>query len=204
MTGLTEFVISGPLLVAALLAMAAGAVSFASPCCLPLVPGYLAYLTSIAASPQARPAPTANAAATANAVTESPGTPAGPIPSAPSRRRLVGGGTVQRRVHSGVHRRGHEHAGIVGSAGAQRGAAAARRGCGHLAYGLGLGLPFIALALGAGWALRATDWLRRHSRAIQLTGGVLLVGIGMLLVTGLWGEFIASLRAPIGGFTTPL
>jgi cytochrome c-type biogenesis protein len=41
--GLTELAISGPLLIAALVAAAAGAVSFASPCCIPLVPGYLAY-----------------------------------------------------------------------------------------------------------------------------------------------------------------
>jgi cytochrome c-type biogenesis protein len=45
--GLTEFVISGPLLLAAGLAVLAGAVSFASPCVVPLVPGYLAYLTGL-------------------------------------------------------------------------------------------------------------------------------------------------------------
>ncbi len=56
MSGLTELVISGPLLVAVLLALAAGAVSFASPCCLPLVPGYLAYLTGLAGTALADPA----------------------------------------------------------------------------------------------------------------------------------------------------
>ncbi len=45
--GLTEFAISGPLLAAAGLAMLAGVVSFASPCVVPLVPGYLAYLTGL-------------------------------------------------------------------------------------------------------------------------------------------------------------
>ncbi|MGH3911395.1 MAG: cytochrome c biogenesis CcdA family protein, partial [Pseudonocardiaceae bacterium] len=45
--GLTELTISGPLLVAAGLAVLAGAVSFASPCVVPLVPGYLAYLTGL-------------------------------------------------------------------------------------------------------------------------------------------------------------
>ncbi len=73
-----------------------------------------------------------------------------------------------------------------------------------LAYSLGLGLPFVALALGAGWAMRTTDWMRRHTRGIQLVGGVMLVLVGVLLVTGLWGVFIAWLRVPIGGFTTPL
>jgi cytochrome c-type biogenesis protein len=45
--GLTEFAISGPLLLATALAVLAGAVSFASPCVVPLVPGYLAYLTGL-------------------------------------------------------------------------------------------------------------------------------------------------------------
>lgn len=47
MPALTDTVISGPYLLAALLALAAGAVSFASPCVIPLVPGYLAYLASL-------------------------------------------------------------------------------------------------------------------------------------------------------------
>ncbi len=29
-------------------------------------------------------------------------------------------------------------------------------------------------------------------------------GLGVLLVTGLWGIFIAWLRVPVGGFTVPL
>ncbi|MGH4011089.1 MAG: cytochrome c biogenesis CcdA family protein, partial [Pseudonocardiaceae bacterium] len=45
--GLTELATSGPLLVAAGVAVLAGAVSFASPCVVPLVPGYLAYLTGL-------------------------------------------------------------------------------------------------------------------------------------------------------------
>jgi len=42
--GAAQLVLSGPLLVAALVALAAGALSFFSPCCLPLVPGYLSYV----------------------------------------------------------------------------------------------------------------------------------------------------------------
>mgnify|MGYP001229617079 CR=1 FL=1 len=44
---LTDLAITGPLLLAALVAFAAGAVSFASPCIIPLVPGYLAYLAGL-------------------------------------------------------------------------------------------------------------------------------------------------------------
>lgn len=43
-----QLVTSGPLLVAVAIAVAAGLVSFLSPCCLPLVPGYLAYVTGSA------------------------------------------------------------------------------------------------------------------------------------------------------------
>jgi cytochrome c-type biogenesis protein len=47
---------TGPLLLAIPLSMAAGAVTFASPCCLPLVPGYLSYITGLSApdSPDAQ------------------------------------------------------------------------------------------------------------------------------------------------------
>jgi cytochrome c-type biogenesis protein len=72
------------------------------------------------------------------------------------------------------------------------------------AYCLGLGLPFIALALGARWAVNATSWVRRHIRRVQQVGGVLLIAIGVALATGLWGEVIAWLRGPISGFTVPL
>ncbi|MFN2536180.1 MAG: cytochrome c biogenesis protein CcdA, partial [Pseudonocardiaceae bacterium] len=71
-------------------------------------------------------------------------------------------------------------------------------------YCLGLGLPFVALALGARWAVRSAGWLRRHISAVHTAGGVLLVAIGVALLTGLWGEVIAWLRGPLAGFTIPL
>jgi cytochrome c-type biogenesis protein len=52
--GVGDLVLSGPLVVALLIAVAAGAVSFFSPCCLPLVPGYLSYVAGIAGSESAR------------------------------------------------------------------------------------------------------------------------------------------------------
>lgn len=59
---LTDLAVSGPLLLAGLLALTAGAVSFASPCCLPLVPGYLAYLAGLVGA-QPPPVSTADGAA---------------------------------------------------------------------------------------------------------------------------------------------
>ena len=55
---LVQTVTDGPFLLAAPVALAAGLVSFLSPCCLPLVPGYLSYLTGLAgANATAAPAP---------------------------------------------------------------------------------------------------------------------------------------------------
>ncbi|WP_031084998.1 cytochrome c biogenesis CcdA family protein, partial [Streptomyces sp. NRRL WC-3549] len=46
-TGVNETVISGALLAALPIALLAGLVSFFSPCVLPLVPGYLSYVTGV-------------------------------------------------------------------------------------------------------------------------------------------------------------
>ena len=73
-----------------------------------------------------------------------------------------------------------------------------------LAYCAGLGLPFVAIALGASRAVGALGWLRRHTRAIQVGGGVLLVAVGLLLVTGLWGGLLARLQVSVAGFTPVL
>ena len=48
MSGIGQLVSSGPLLLAMPVAAAAGAVTFLSPCCLPLVPGYLSFVTGMA------------------------------------------------------------------------------------------------------------------------------------------------------------
>ena len=48
MSGAAQLVTSGPLILALPVAAAAGAVTFLSPCCLPLVPGYLSFVTGSA------------------------------------------------------------------------------------------------------------------------------------------------------------
>jgi cytochrome c-type biogenesis protein len=67
-------------------------------------------------------------------------------------------------------------------------------------YSLGLGVPFVLLALGLGWATRTTAFLKRHVRAINLAGGALLVVVGVLMVTGVWSAVVTSLQALIGGY----
>jgi len=73
-----------------------------------------------------------------------------------------------------------------------------------LVYCLGLGIPFLLIALGFRWVAGATTWLRRNIRVINIIGGVLLIVIGLAMVTGLWQVFVSSLGAVIGGTVTPL
>jgi cytochrome c-type biogenesis protein len=73
-----------------------------------------------------------------------------------------------------------------------------------LAYCVGLGLPFVLIALGAARAVRALGWLRRHTRSIQIAGGLLMVAVGLLLVSGLWGGLLARMQVAVAGFTPVL
>ena len=73
-----------------------------------------------------------------------------------------------------------------------------------LAYCAGLGVPFVLVALGFGWVGTSLGWVRRHIRGINIAGGVLLIVIGVLMVTGLWSVIMSQLGAVIGGFSTPL
>ncbi|MEH0147528.1 cytochrome c biogenesis CcdA family protein [Corynebacterium sp. Q4381] len=69
-------------------------------------------------------------------------------------------------------------------------------------YCLGLGLPFLLLALGSARAVRSVDFLRRHSRQIQVIGGVAMIVVGVLLITGAWNHFIGWARQLTVGFGT--
>jgi cytochrome c-type biogenesis protein len=61
-------------------------------------------------------------------------------------------------------------------------------------YCLGLGIPFVVAALATEWVTTASSWLRRHQRAIGRIGGLLLVVIGILEVTGAWQSFVIWLQ----------
>jgi cytochrome c-type biogenesis protein len=73
-----------------------------------------------------------------------------------------------------------------------------------VAYCIGLGLPFVLLAAGFQWASSSLTFLRRHIRAINIAGGVLLILIGVLMVTGLWNLIIVNTQAMIGEYVTAL
>lgn len=71
-------------------------------------------------------------------------------------------------------------------------------------YSLGLGLPFIMLAAGFNWAIEAANWVRRHIRAINLFGGVVLILLGLLIASGLWNQITAWLQVVMSGYQLPL
>lgn len=58
-------------------------------------------------------------------------------------------------------------------------------------YSLGLGIPFILVALLYHRAGASFGWLRRHSVGITRAGGVILVVMGILLFTGGWNTLFA-------------
>jgi cytochrome c-type biogenesis protein len=61
-------------------------------------------------------------------------------------------------------------------------------------YCLGLGIPFVVAALATEWVSTASSWLRRHQRAIGRIGGMLLIVIGILEVSGAWSAFVIWLQ----------
>ena len=81
-------------------------------------------------------------------------------------------------------------------------ASAARGAFLSLIYSLGLGLPFILLGLFFSRTARALNFLRTHNLAIMRIGGVMLVIVGLLLITGAWAEFTIWLRVTLPGFET--
>ena len=80
----------------------------------------------------------------------------------------------------------------------------ARAGLLGLAYSLGLGLPFLVLALGWGWASRSVAFLRRHIRTLNIVGGGVLVLLGVLMVTGLWTALMSALQQVVINVPLPL
>ncbi|WP_309127564.1 cytochrome c biogenesis CcdA family protein [Microbacterium sp.] len=73
-----------------------------------------------------------------------------------------------------------------------------------VAYSLGLGIPFLLLALGFGWATRAVGFLRRHIRAINIAGGALLILLGVLMLTGVWTQIMSRLTAVMSSVILPI
>lgn len=71
-------------------------------------------------------------------------------------------------------------------------------------YCLGLGLPFLIVGLLIQRSMNVLAVLRRHLRVITALGGGLLIVVGLLLVTGIWADWVLDMRSWIGGFTPAL
>ena len=71
-------------------------------------------------------------------------------------------------------------------------------------YSLGLGIPFIAASLLAQRGFRAFNWPRRHARGLMTTGGLMLIIIGVLQITGAWAAIMSGVQSLVAGWQLPL
>ena len=51
------------------------------------------------------------------------------------------------------------------------------------AYAIGLGVPFVLVAVGATAANQRLVWFRKHEAAVSLVTGAMLIGVGFLMIT---------------------
>ena len=67
-------------------------------------------------------------------------------------------------------------------------------------YSLGLGLPFVLMAAGFGFAAKSVAFVKKNIVLINRLGAGLLIVLGVLLVTGLWQLVIEFLLGVTNGF----
>lgn len=245
MGGAGEIVASGGLWLALPIALAAGLLSFLSPCVLPLVPGYLGYVSGIASGAERKKgrmlAGVGLFVAGFSAVFISAFVLVGTVGQFVLRyesllTRIAGAvviimgivfigqvsflqRTVKPRWRPATGLVGAPFLGVVFAIGwtpcvgptliaaqslvlnvGDPGRAALI----GLAYCLGLGIPFLLVALGLGWVGSSIGWVRRHIRAVNIAGGVVLIVIGALMLSGLWSELLSWIGGAISGFETAL
>ncbi|MGH2448745.1 MAG: cytochrome c biogenesis CcdA family protein [Chloroflexota bacterium] len=70
-------------------------------------------------------------------------------------------------------------------------------------YALGLGLPFLVVALFAGRAFQSLGWIRRYSAGLNAAGGAVLIAMGIFLVMGRWTELLAPAMRWYAQFNLP-
>jgi len=71
-------------------------------------------------------------------------------------------------------------------------------------YSLGLGLPFVLAALSVRRAVARFGRLRRHLRTISRAGGLGLVVLGVLQLSGAWSDALTAVQRLMTGWTAPL
>lgn len=58
-------------------------------------------------------------------------------------------------------------------------------------YALGLGLPFLLAGVAYERTLGAVGWVRRHQVWVMRLGGLMMIAVGVLLLTGLWDQAVS-------------
>lgn len=240
-----DSVLSGSMMLALPIAVLAGMVSFFSPCVVPLLPGYLSYVTGLSAAELDSGRKSRMLAGSSlfvlgfSTVFILTGVVFGVVGDALIEHRLVitrvlGGVTIllglvflglfgffQRdvRVHK-VPSVGIAGAPLLGALfgfgwtpcmGPTLGAvltlsltegSSTRGAVLALVFSLGLGIPFIIAALAFRRMLAAVAWVRRHQVWVMRAGGLMLVAVGILLVTGVWDSITGDLQVWVSNFGT--
>jgi cytochrome c-type biogenesis protein len=71
-------------------------------------------------------------------------------------------------------------------------------------YALGLGIPFIVAGLAYEKMLATVGWVRRHQVWVMRAGGLMLVTVGVLLLTGWWTDLVTWLQVHLVGTSETL
>ncbi|HJF13767.1 MAG TPA: cytochrome c biogenesis protein CcdA [Enteractinococcus helveticum] len=69
-----------------------------------------------------------------------------------------------------------------------------RGGALAVVYSLGLGIPFILLALGFSRGMKRLAFFRKHRVWIMRAGGIMLILLGLAMATGLWNDWVNQLQ----------